>query len=82
MSAVTLRRTDQTRHMRRFYLLDVQPDLFGNWSFVRQWGRIANPGRARVDPDPTPQGAQAVLDRHRHGNEGKGYARLPTGGTS
>jgi predicted DNA-binding WGR domain protein len=80
MTAVTLHRTDQTRHMRRVYLLDVQPDLFGNWSFVRQWGRIGNPGRARVDP--TPYEAQAPLDRHRHVNERKGYARLPTGGPS
>jgi len=29
MSPVVLRRIDDTRHMRRFYRLDVQPDLFG-----------------------------------------------------
>jgi predicted DNA-binding WGR domain protein len=29
MSAVTLTRTDQPPNMRRFYLMDVQPDLFG-----------------------------------------------------
>jgi predicted DNA-binding WGR domain protein len=67
--------------MRRFHRRDVQPDLFGNWSFVRQWGRIGNPGRPRVDPSPTLREAQAALDRH-HVNERKGYARLPTGETS
>jgi predicted DNA-binding WGR domain protein len=50
MTAVTLHRTDQARHMRRFYLLGAQPDLFGNWSFVREWGRIGGPGRVRIDP--------------------------------
>ncbi|MGA9546899.1 MAG: WGR domain-containing protein [Rhodomicrobium sp.] len=23
-----------------FYVLDVQPNLFGEWSLVREWGRI------------------------------------------
>jgi predicted DNA-binding WGR domain protein len=26
--------------MRRFYRLDMQPDLFGGFLLVRQWGRI------------------------------------------
>ena len=29
MTALILHRTDSTRNMRRFYLLDVQRDLFG-----------------------------------------------------
>jgi len=34
MTALTLHRTDPARRMRRFYLLDVQPDLFAQWSFI------------------------------------------------
>jgi predicted DNA-binding WGR domain protein len=33
--------------MRRFYLLDVQPDLFGGVLLVKQWGRIGTQGRIR-----------------------------------
>ena len=45
MSAVHLRRIDDTRHMRRFYRLDVQPDLFGVVLLVKEWGRIGAHGR-------------------------------------
>ncbi len=40
-----LRRIDHARNMRRFYLLDVQPDLFGGALLVKQWGRIGTGGR-------------------------------------
>ena len=45
MTAVHLRRIDDTQNMRRFYRLDMQPDLFGGFLFVRQWGRIGAQGR-------------------------------------
>lgn len=40
MSAVILHRIDPVKNMRHFYMLDVQPDLFGQWCFIREWGRI------------------------------------------
>jgi hypothetical protein len=40
MSDVTLNRIDPARNMRRFYSLDVQPDLFGGFAVVKEWGRI------------------------------------------
>ena len=39
--------------MHRYYRLDVQPNLFGEWGVVREWGRIGQAGRYRVDPYPT-----------------------------
>ncbi|MGH6712318.1 MAG: WGR domain-containing protein [Bradyrhizobium sp.] len=30
--------------MARFYKLDVQPDMFGQWSLVREWGPIGHGG--------------------------------------
>ena len=39
MSPITLHRTDAARNMHRYYRLDVQPNLFGEWCFVREWGR-------------------------------------------
>jgi predicted DNA-binding WGR domain protein len=36
MPAVELRRIDPAKNMRRFYRLDVQPDLFGQWYFIRE----------------------------------------------
>jgi predicted DNA-binding WGR domain protein len=42
MTAIILRRVDPLKNMRRFYRLDVQPDLFGQWCLIREWGRIGS----------------------------------------
>jgi predicted DNA-binding WGR domain protein len=33
----------------RYYVLSVQPNLFGGWSLIHEWGRIGSPGRVRID---------------------------------
>ena len=48
MSAVILHRIDHAKNMHRYYRLDVQPNLFGEWSLVREWGRIGQAGRYRA----------------------------------
>lgn len=61
------------RNMARFYRLDVQPDLFGGWSFI--WGlrphRAAGPGVQHPLPftgrGPCRPGAPAA------GEERRGY---------
>ncbi len=74
MNALTLRRIDADRHMSRYYRLDVQPDLFGQWSLWREWGRIGSPGRVRIVPCPTEDAAIAALVRQRQAKERRGYA--------
>jgi predicted DNA-binding WGR domain protein len=73
MSAVTLKRTDRERNISRFYLLAVQPELFGRWSLVREWGRIGRPGQARIVSYPTQEEAEAAFMRHRRSKERRGY---------
>jgi predicted DNA-binding WGR domain protein len=73
MSAVTLHRIDPARNMRRFYRLDVQPDLFGAWCVVREWGRINQGGQMRVVPYPTTTEAQTALEQQRRIKERRGY---------
>ena len=46
---LTLRRIEPARNMRRFYLMQVQPDLFGGASLIREWGRIGSAGRVLVE---------------------------------
>jgi predicted DNA-binding WGR domain protein len=43
-----LTRTDRTRNINRFYLVDVIPTLFGEWALVREWGRRGSPGTVRL----------------------------------
>lgn len=73
MSAITLTRKDATRNLYRFYRLDVQPDLFGDWCLVKGWGRIGCPGKVRFTPFPTAPEAQAALERQRRAKTQRGY---------
>ena len=74
MSAVILYRIDSTRRMHRYYRMDVQPDLFGAWCLMREWGRIGSSGQTRSLPFPTPQDAEAALHRQRMMKERRGYS--------
>ncbi len=60
--------------MHRFYRLDVQPDLFGQSCLMREWGRIGATGQERSIPFPTPDEAQAALDKQRRAKERRGYS--------
>jgi predicted DNA-binding WGR domain protein len=74
MSAVILYRIDTAKRMHRYYRLAVQPDLFGQWCLLREWGRIGSSGQTRQVPFPTRQEAEAALERQRSAKERRGYA--------
>jgi predicted DNA-binding WGR domain protein len=74
MSTVILHRIDPSRNMRRFYRLDVQPDLFGFWLFIREWGRIGRAGQTRIMSFVSRDDAQDALQHQRRAKERRGYA--------
>lgn len=49
--------------MARFYVLSLQPTLFGQTSLVRNWGRIGTSGREKIEQFETPDGAAAALSK-------------------
>jgi len=50
MNPVELRRLDPVRNMFRFYVLAIEPDLFGGFRLLRQWGRIGWRGaRSKIE---------------------------------
>ena len=69
MTALRLIRRDPTRNMARFYTLDIQGNLFGEWSLVREWGRIGCAGQVRATPYHTSVEATAALDRQRQAKQ-------------
>ena len=73
MSGVFLTRRDPTRNLQRYYRLDVQPDLFGCWCLIREWGRIGQGGQARSTPYPTADEARAALERQHRRKARRGY---------
>ena len=73
MKAVHLRRIDSTRNMRRFYRLDVQPDLFGGVLLVMEWGRIGARGRMVAEPYDSEALAAVALQRQAERKRRRGY---------
>ena len=61
------------RNLHRFYALQLAPNLFGEWSLVRSWGRIGTPGRQRIDWHGTPAAAEQARDRLLHAKQRRGY---------
>ena len=46
---LVLERRDAARNMARFYVLSIEPTLFGGAALVREWGRLGTRGRRRLD---------------------------------
>lgn len=46
---IHLRRIDPSQNMRRFYVLAIQPTLFGGASVIRNWGRIGTGGQSKIE---------------------------------
>ena len=73
MTAIILYRIDASKRMYRYYRMDVQPDLFGQWCFTREWGRIGSSGQTRSIPFPFQPDAEAALETQRRAKEARGY---------
>lgn len=68
-----LRRIDPSRNMARFYVLSIQPTLFGGSSVVREWGRIGTRGQCKVELVEDTEQAIVVRDRIERSKRGRGY---------
>lgn len=73
MSAVHLTRTYPAENLARFYAMSVQATLFGEWSLVREWGRIGRGGQVKATPYPTEAEALAELEQLRRAKVRRGY---------
>ena len=73
MSPVHLRRIHAERNMRRFYALDVRPNLFGHWAFIREWGRVGSSGQVMTLLFPTAREAYAALEHRQRAKVRRGY---------
>jgi predicted DNA-binding WGR domain protein len=72
-----LTRTDPTRNVNRFYIVDVTPTLFGEWAVLREWGRRGSPGTLRLASWRRRQDAQIAEQRTIRRRLQRGY-RDPT----
>jgi predicted DNA-binding WGR domain protein len=70
---IYLERHDSERNLYRFYRLSLEKNLFGEWSLVREWGRIGKPGQRRVDLCSSLDAAQAEHRAKLHKKQRRGY---------
>ncbi|WP_316166960.1 MULTISPECIES: WGR domain-containing protein [unclassified Bradyrhizobium] len=66
-------RTDDQRNMARFYKPDVQPELFGKWSSLKEWERIGRGGTANAELHATRGLAHMALIAKRSEKRKRGY---------
>jgi predicted DNA-binding WGR domain protein len=61
LQMLVLERRDKSRNLARFYVLAIEPTLFGDAALVREWGRIGSLGRRRLDLHADPVAARESL---------------------
>lgn len=44
-----LEKRQPAKNVARFYRMYVMPNLFGEWTLYREWGRIGQGGQVRMD---------------------------------
>jgi predicted DNA-binding WGR domain protein len=59
--------------MQRFYLFDVQPDLFGRVLLIREYGRIGARGRLIGESYDNEASAAEAMQRQANKKRKRGY---------
>lgn len=80
MTALRLEKRVPEKNQFRFYRLDLQPTLFGEWSVVREWGRIGRQGRIVVDTFQSIEEAHTVLNHKSSEKHRRGYHLMHSAG--
>jgi predicted DNA-binding WGR domain protein len=72
-ASISLRRIDAEANCYRFYVLDIERDLFGQTVLARRWGRMGTYGKARFDQYPDEDAAHAALAALALNKQKRGY---------
>lgn len=73
MNRVYLERHDPDKNLHRFYQMFIAPGVFGDWSLVREWGRVGSSGTVRKDWFDTEEEAREAGQKLQVIKEKKGY---------
>jgi len=73
MSGVYLTRRDPARNVSRFYRMFIAPNLWGEWTLFREWGRIGSGGQVRGDRFPNAGAALLAMQALVRAKVKRGY---------
>ncbi len=79
---VMLERLDPVRNMYRYYVVSLEPSLFGDTALVSQWGRIGSAGHRRLELYADPTEAAEELEAWLRRKIQRGYCLRPETSTS
>lgn len=68
-----LEKREQDENKFRFYVIYVAENLFGEWSLVREWGRIGQAGHMRIDWCESLEDARKMFEKKRREKVRRGY---------
>ena len=73
LQMLVLERRDARCNKARFYVLAIEPTLFGDAGLVREWGRIGARDRRRLDLHADTETAAEALDMWLARKTRRGY---------
>ena len=73
MNRIYLVRHDAAKNMHRFYQMFVAQGILGEWSLIREWGRVGSPGTVRKDWFATEEEAITARQTLYDAKQKKGY---------
>ena len=71
---IRLQKRNPQQNQYRYYVLDVQPHLFGGWSLIREWGRIGRPGQIKIEICDSLEEATDTFNGKLRQKQQRGYA--------
>jgi predicted DNA-binding WGR domain protein len=70
---LVLDRCDPSCNMARYYVLSIEPSLFGETTLIREWGRIGKPGQRRIELYESQTRAVEALETWLQRKRRRGY---------
>ncbi|EIM31123.1 WGR domain-containing protein [Microvirga lotononidis] len=70
---LVLRRCDPRCNMARYYVLSIEPSLFGDAALIREWGRLGRSGQRRVELYENRSCAMEALETRLRRKRRRGY---------
>jgi predicted DNA-binding WGR domain protein len=70
---LVLHRCDPSCNIARYYVLAIEPSLFGDATLIREWGRLGRPGQRRVELYENQSYAAEALETWLERKRRRGY---------
>lgn len=77
MHSIDLEKCNPHKNLYRFYRMYIVPNLFGEWTLAREWGRIGTRGRSQMDWFETERDAQNAMRHLKAVKSRRGYCVKP-----